>query len=222
MIVAVLIAGEFFAACHADRRPGPDSNAIKLPPPVLKSSVSIEEALQKRRSIRSYKNEPLTLKEISQLLWAAQGITGGGRLRTAPSAGAVYPMTIYLAAGKVEGLPPAIYKYYPHSHSLEFLKPGDFRENLSEACYGQSSVKNAPAIIIFAGNLDKMSSKYGTKSLNFICQESGHAAQNVYLQAVSLNIGTVVVGAFEDGEVKKILNLTGNEKILYLMPAGKI
>lgn len=194
---------------------------IKLPEPRYVSNTSIEKALSERRSIRDYKDEPLKLKELSQLLWAAQGITDKRGLRTAPSAGALYPLELYVAVGNVINLPQGIYKYKPDEHGLVRIEEGDKRIELSNAALGQDWVRNGAAAIVFSAVYERTTAKYGKKGIRYVDIEVGHAAQNVYLQAVSLNLGTVVVGAFYDDEVKKIMNMRDNEQPLCIMPIGK-
>ncbi len=200
---------------------GNASDTIKLPSPVYDSEVSIEEALYKRRSIRGYKDEPLELAEVSQLLWAAQGITDLRNLRTAPSAGALYPIETYLVAGNVSGIAAGIYKYNPHLHELVKVVEGDKRAELCDAALGQAFVGDAPAAIVFSAVYERTTGKYGERGTQYVHMEAGHASQNVYLQAVSLNIGTVAVGAFNDDEVKAVMEMPANEYPVYLMPIGR-
>ena len=195
--------------------------SIKLPEPQYDSNVSIERALLQRRSIRNYTQEPLTLAEISQLLWAAQGITNPRGFRTAPSAGALYPLEIYIAAGKVRKLPPGIYKYKPHGHELIKRVEGDKRKELYLATLSQSAINEAPVVFVFSAVYGRMTGKYGERGINYVHMESGCAVQNVYLQAVSLGLKTVVIGAFYDSRVKKILNSEPDEQPLCIMPVGK-
>jgi SagB-type dehydrogenase family enzyme len=193
---------------------------IKLPSPVFSSGTSIEEALKKRRSIRVYKNLPLTLQEVAQLLWAAQGITSDNGFRTSPSAGALYPLEIYLVAGNIEKLSSGVYHYVAANHSLEKIKEGDLRIMLSKAAIGQASVKLAAADIVITAVFSRTIQKYGDKGRNFVLMEAGHTAQNIYLQSVSLNLGTVSIGAFNGNDVKDALVI--KEEPLYIMPIGKI
>jgi len=196
-------------------------DVIKLPDPVYDSNTSIERALLVRRSIREYKDEPLTLMEISQLLWAAQGCTDKRGYRTAPSAGALYPLELYIIAGNVIDLPEGIYRYKTCDHELERILEGDKRIELSRAALGQSSVRNCAAIIVISALYEKTTIKYGERGVKYVHIEVGHAAQNVYLQAISLNLGTVFIGAFYDNEVKKIIKMKENEVPLGIMPIGK-
>jgi SagB-type dehydrogenase family enzyme len=204
-----------------DPMPESKPDIIKLPNPRYKGSVSIEEALLKRRSVRDYKNESLTLADVSQLLWAAQGITDPGGLRTSPSAGALYPLEVYVVAGNVKDLPGGIYRYRPHKHELERVVAGDKRTELCNAALGQTYVRSAPAVIVFSAVYERVTVKYGERGIRYVHIEAGHAAQNAFLQAVSLNLGAVVIGAFHDEEVKKIIRAADREQPLYIMPVGK-
>lgn len=198
-----------------------DSRVIKLPEPKLDSQISIEEALRKRRSVRDYRLEPLALDELSQLLWAAQGITAPEGLRTAPSAGALYPLELYVVAGDVTDLTNGVYKYKPQGHELIKIRQGDKRVELSRAALGQEWVENGALSLVFSGVYERTTGKYGERGVQYVHIEVGHAAQNVYLQAVSLNLGTVVVGAFHEDQVREILNMSEEEHPLLILPVGK-
>ncbi len=195
---------------------------LKLPQPRLKSDVSLEETLLKRRSIRDYTGKPLTLHEVSQLLWAAQGITDPRGLRTAPSAGGTYPLETYLIVGDVEGLIPGVYRYDPGKHQLKRLISGDLRKELAVAALGQNWVREAAINIVFTAFYERTTKRYGERGIRYVHMEVGHAAQNVYLQATALGLGTMVVGAFYDDQVKAILHLPRDEEPLYIMPVGRI
>jgi SagB-type dehydrogenase family enzyme len=197
-----------------------EQEIIKLPGPKYDSGTSVEEALLKRRSVRDFKDKPVTLSEVSQLIWAAQGTDPGG-LRTAPSAGALYPLELYVVAGNVTGLPDGIYKYRSKSHELLSIAKGDRRIDLGNAALGQSSVRRAAAVIVLSGVYEKVTTKYGERGIRYVHMEAGHAAQNVYLQAVSLGISIVVIGAFRDEEVKRILKMSDREMSLYIIPVGR-
>lgn len=197
-------------------------DAVKLPEPRYSSKTSIEEALHERRSMRDYKNRPLMLSEISQFLWAAQGITDPRGFRTAPSAGALYPLEVYVVAGNVHGLPAGVYKYKSQGHELIRIAKGDRRGELSAAALGQPWVKDGAAVIVFSAVYERTTQKYGERGIRYVHIEAGHAAQNVYLQAVSLNLGTVIVGAFEDKKVKSITHMTSKEEPLIIMPLGRM
>lgn len=193
---------------------------IKLPEPKYDGSISLEKAILERRSVRDYKKDPLTLPEISQILWAAQGITGAG-YRTAPSAGALYPLEIYIVAGKVDLLPAGIYKYGPRKHELYSVAKGDGRTDLCNAALGQLSIKRAAAVLVISAVYERTSAKYGDRGIRYVHMEAGHAAQNISLQAVALGLGTVVIGAFRDDEVKKVVRMPDDERPLYILPVGK-
>jgi len=202
--------------------PSPEqANIIKLPEPQYDSDVSIEQSLLNRRSIRSYTGEPLTLQEVSQLLWAAQGITDARGLRTAPSAGALYPLEVYLVAGDVEDLPPGVYRYEPDGHQLVKTMDGDGRAGLASAALGQGCVKEGAVAFVFTGVYERTTGKYGDRGIRYVHIEVGHAAQNLCLQATAMGLGAVTVGAFNDEQVTKLLNLPGDEQPLYIIPIGR-
>jgi len=194
---------------------------VQLPEPRLKSEVSLEEALLKRRSIRKYANLPLTLEDVSQLLWAAQGITAEWGGRTAPSAGALYPLEVYLAVGNVENLAAGVYKYKPERHELVKIRDDDVREELAKAALGQNWVMEAAIDIVIAAVYERTTKKYDDRGVRYIHMEAGHAAQNIYLQATALDLGMVTIGAFYDDRVKDILDMPKNETPLYVIPVGK-
>jgi SagB-type dehydrogenase family enzyme len=219
----IIIVFVFIAMGNSNVREAVSGEAeiIKLPQPNVDGKVSIEEALLLRRSVRDYKDMPLALKEISQLLWAAQGITNPFGFRTAPSAGALYPLEVYLVAGNVKNLPQGVYKYKPKSHTLIRVIKGDKRSELSAAALRQSCVKKGAAVIVLAAVYERTMKKYGQRGIRYVHIEIGHASQNIYLQAVSLKLGTVVIGAFDDGKVKKALHMQNAEQPLAIMPVGK-
>lgn len=197
-------------------------NMIFLPEPQFQGKISVEEALLKRRSIRSYKKEALSLKEISQILWSAQGITEpsfGGR--TAPSAGALYPLEIYLVVKNIKELPAGVFKYKAENHSLIKIFEGEISKQLAKTALGQGFIAEAPAVLVVGAVFERTTQKYGQRGLRYVFMEAGHAAQNVYLQAESLGLGTVTIGAFDDEEIKKLLKISENEHPLYIMPVGK-
>lgn len=194
---------------------------IKLPKPRQKGKISVEEALLSRRSVREYSSKPLTVSDLSQLLWAAQGITRAGGYRTAPSAGATYPLEVYLVTGNVEELPSGIYKYDPRAHDLTLIAAGDKRSDLSRAALGQECIERAPASLVFSAVYERTTGRYGERGRRYVHMEVGHAAQNVYLQAAALNLGTVVIGAFHDDRVRKLIQMPSKEEPLYIMPVGR-
>jgi SagB-type dehydrogenase family enzyme len=197
-----------------------NSTVINLPEPRYDSDVSIEQSLLQRRSVRSYSGEPLTLAEISQLLWAAQGITDLVGFRTAPSAGALYPLEIYLAVGNVEDLSPGVFKYRPKRHDLIQVSAEDVREELAEAALGQACIREGSVDIVIAGVYERTMRKYADRGMRYVHMEAGHAAQNIYLQAAALDLGMVTVGAFYDDQVKVITCMLEDETPLYVIPVG--
>jgi len=198
------------------------ADAVKLPAPQLKGALSVEEALLRRRSVREYKDAPLTLEEVSQLLWAAQGITDSRGYRTAPSAGALYPLELYLVVGRVEGLGVGVYRYIPDGHYLLLFASGDRRAELAAAALGQSYVREAPVDLVLSAVIERTTSHYGYRGVQYVHMEVGHVGQNVHLQAVSLGLGTVMIGAFTDERVKQVLSLPKEEVPLYIMPVGRL
>lgn len=187
---------------------------IQLPQPSLQGKMSVEEALAKRLSMRDFSGEALTEAEISQLLWAAQGITRSWGGRTAPSAGALYPLETYLV------LRNGFFHYVPKVHQLSRLSDQNLLTPLASAALGQQCVREAPAVIVITAVYERIERKYGNRGERYVKVEAGHAAQNILLQAVSLELGAVPVGAFDDGRVKKALGLPGQHEPLYLIPVG--
>lgn len=195
---------------------------MKLPEPRFSSETSLEESLLKRRSVRTYSTQPLTLAEVSQLLWAAQGKTDPAGLRTAPSAGALYPLEVYVVAGSVRDLAPGVYRYLTQGHRLERMRGGDVRAALAEAALGQDYVENAPIDVIFTAVYERVTGKYGDRGVRYVDMEAGHAAQNLCLQAVALGLGAVTIGAFYDEQVREVIGAPGEEQPLYVIPVGKV
>jgi len=188
----------------------------KLPEPRKKGALSLEECIQKRRSKRSFDSKELTREEISQLLWSLQGITDKTRgFRAAPSAGALYPLEIY--AVKSEGF----YHYTPHDHTLKRLSKKDLREPLTKAALGQRYIAQAPFTIVICAVYERICSRYGERGVMYTHIETGHAAQNLLLQAVALNLGSVPIGAFREAEVTKALSLPEAHKPVYILPVGQ-
>jgi SagB-type dehydrogenase family enzyme len=192
---------------------------MKLPEPRFKSPVSVEQALLERRSVRDYGKDSLSKEQISQLLWAAQGITADWGGRTAPSAGALYPLEIYLVVGAVKDLEPGLYHYDPRGHTIFRKKAGDLRKSVTQASLYQDEILRAPATIIITGVYERTMQKYGERGIRYVHMEVGSAGENIYLQAESLGLGTVLIGAFDDEQVKEALGIT--EEPLGIMPVGK-
>ena len=195
---------------------------IRLPEPIYDSKLSVEAAILARKSIRSYLRDDLKLAEVSQLLWAAQGSTRTKGMRTAPSAGALYPLEVYLAVGQVEQLSVGVYKYLSISHELEQISDKEIRQDLAAAGYGQSCIERGSINIVITAIYQRTAVKYGVRAGRYVHLEVGHAAQNICLQAVALELGTVVVGAFDDSKVRKILHADADESPLYIIPVGRL
>jgi SagB-type dehydrogenase family enzyme len=193
---------------------------LKLPEPRHNGKVSVEKALHLRRSVRSYASEPLNTRQISQLLWAAQGKTSPRGFRTAPSAGALYPLEVYLIVFHVKGLKKGAYRYFPDEHAIALTSKGDFREALAKSSLNQPPVRDASIVLVISAVYERTMRKYGQRGVRYVHLEAGHAAQNVCLQAVSEGLGTVVVGAFLDHEVSELLHDIPEARPLYLIPVG--
>jgi SagB-type dehydrogenase family enzyme len=198
--------------------------ALSLPAPRLEGPLSVEGALLARRSIRDFRAGPLALEEAAQLLWATQGITAAlpGGLRTAPSAGALYPLEVALVAGAVSGLAPGVYRYLPRRHALRPVCEGDLRAGLAAAALGQSWIAEAACALVLAAVYRRTTRKYGPRGERYVHIEVGHVGQNVYLQARALGLGTTMVGAFRDAEVRRLLDLEADEAPLAILPVGRL
>jgi SagB-type dehydrogenase family enzyme len=206
--VAVLLA----AACTNTAE---EAKPHTFPKPTLKGTVSIEETLAARRSVRAYATRPLSDAHLGQLLWAAQGITAKGRgLRTAPSAGALYPIEIYVF------LDDGVHHYSPANHALTLVKAGDQRPALARAALGQRCVRANGVVILIAAEYARTTRKYGDRAKMYVDIEAGCVCQNVLLQAVALDIAGVPVGAFRDAEVKTLGGLPEAETPILLIPVG--
>jgi SagB-type dehydrogenase family enzyme len=184
--------------------------------------MSLEEAISKRRSRREFRDSPLTLEQLSQILWAAQGITDPGGPRAAPSAGALYPLDLYLAVGQqaVEGLAEGVYHYDPQGHALERILERDVREAVARVAVEQMFIAEAPVILVITGEYERTTWKYSDRGVRYVHMEAGHVAQNVYLQVQALGLGTVTAGAFQDEELSRTLGLPTERRPLYIMPIG--
>jgi len=207
-----------------DSTPAPSETpegAVALPEPSFKGNISVEEALKERRSVRVYAEVPLALTDLGQVLWAAQGVTDERGHRTAPSAGPLYPLEVYVVAGDVAGLEPGVYHYRPGEHLLIQTAGGDLRAALQAAAVDQAPVGSAPATVVIAAVPDRTTGDFGDRGMRYVFMEAGHAAENVFLQAQAINLGTVTIGSFDDGEVREVLGLPENTTPLYLMPVGR-
>lgn len=194
---------------------------IDLPSPRTTGRLSLEELLGARRSVREFSTEPLRLEALSQLLWAAQGIADPRGFRTAPSAGALYPLEVYVVVGRLHGLEAGVYRYSPCRHGLALVRAKDLRGVLAAAALGQEPIETAPLSLVIAAVPARTRRKYHDRGERYVHIEAGHAAQNVLLQALALGLGAVVVGAFDDDDVGKVLQLPPGEIPLCILPIGR-
>jgi SagB-type dehydrogenase family enzyme len=213
----MVMASLFFSAVS-----GPTADLVKLPTPVYQGKMSVEEALKKRRTVRQFAQRELDLAQVSQLLWGTDGISDPRGLRTAPSAGATYPLEVYLVAGErgVNGLAPGLYHYRPDSHTLELVRKGDLRASVARASLNQTWMAEAPVMVVFAAEYRRCTARYGDRGLRYTHMEVGHAGQNLFLQAEALGLACGIVGAFQDSTLQEILHLPQQHEPLLIMPVG--
>jgi len=198
------------------------AEAIKLPQPSSQGRMSVEEALSKRRTVRHFARRELDLAQVSQFLWGTDGTSDPRGLRTAPSAGATYPLELYLVVGErsVKGLAPGLYRYLPGSHTLELTQKGDLRAAVARACLHQTWMAEAPVMVIFAAEYRRCMARYGERGVRYTHMEVGHAGQNLFLQAEALGLACGIVGAFQDRTLQEILKLPSSHEPLLVMPVG--
>ena len=223
---AVLSAWVLFGAGQA----GAGSNVLtskevkmRLPQPSIKGQDSLEEVIRRRRTIRSFRSTSMTQEQLSQLFWAAQGITEErGYKRAAPSGGALYPIDVYavVGAGGVEGVQSAIYHYGADDHSVSLVAEGDLRQPLAKASLGQMWMAKAPVSLVITAEYRRITSKYGERGVRYAMIEAGHVAQNIFLQAEALGMGAGIVGAFHDHEVIQVMKIPLSHEPLLIMPVG--
>jgi len=190
------------------------ADLITLPEPNKSGSMPLEQAIAIRRSHRHFLPKPLTLEQIGQLAWAAHGQDAGSRYRTTPSAGATYPLELFVINDK------GMFRYLPDKHSLEKLTDRDLRAPLTSAAWEQEFIRAAPLTLVFAAQFNRTTGRYGKRGIRYVYMEAGHAAQNVHLQAEALGLGSVAVGAFDDAAVSTVLSLPDNLEPLYMVIAG--
>jgi len=199
-----------------------------LPEPQTDGNVSVEQALANRRSQRNFQDRAISADQLSQILWAAYGITQPsetprhrGGLRTTPSAGSRYPLEIYVIVGNVEGIEPGVYRYIALEHKIVRIIDIDVRYELMDAAVGQRVIVEAPVSVFYSAVYERSIEAYGGRlGIRYAHIELGHSAQNVYLQAVALGLGSVAVGVVAGERAREILNLPTNEEPLYIMPIG--
>lgn len=229
-----------FTSCSKEAKTSQGENTLKkieseqltyiLPTPQTQGDISVEEALNKRRSQRDYRTDAISAEELSQVLWAAYGITQPmagypkmrGGFRTAPSAGATYPLEIYAVVGNVKDVEPGVYKYFPDGHKIVMVIDKDIRKELTSAALNQKMITDAPASLFYSAVFSRTTERYGDRGkLRYVCMDLGHSAENVYLQCEALNLGTCAIGAFNDDRVREVMQLPDDEEPLYIMPIGK-
>jgi SagB-type dehydrogenase family enzyme len=218
-LIAAVLSSKAGNAEAADKRSKLMENivpgkTIDLPKPAVKSRTSLEETLAKRRSVRQFASKPLSLPELSQLLWAGQGKTREWGGRTAPSAGALYPLELYVV------LKEGVFQFRPDGHRLFTVAQGDVRSPLAAAALNQGCVGTAPSVFVLAAVYGRTAGKYRDRASRYVHIEVGHAAENIMLEAVALGLGSVPVGAFNDNEVKRVLKLPADQEPLLLIPVG--
>lgn len=202
---------------------------VKLPHPRTSGDLSLEETILNRRSRRNYQTSSLSPSEVSQILWAAYGLKepergrrySGKSNRTSPSAGAIFPLEIYLMAGDIIDIPSGLYHYIPDEHALKLIHDKDLRKDLYRLAYPREMIRVAPASLIYIAIESRVLERYGERGRQrYIPMDIGHSAQNVYLQAEALGLGTCAVGAFDDEGLIQVLGLTAEEIPMYIMPVG--
>ena len=189
--------------------------AISLPKPRPKGSMSVEESIARRRSVRQFGPAPIDMGAISQLLWSAQAVTSERGFRAAPSAGRAYPLELYVACA--EGL----FHYRPNEHAVVKVMGADVRAALAKAAHGQGFVQQAPVSLVFAAVYERTTERYGERGVRYVHIDLGHAAENVHLQGEASGLGSCAVGAFDDDVVARVLGLPREQKPLYIIPVGK-
>ncbi len=193
---------------------------IELPEIMADGTMSLEKSISSRRSHRSFADRDLALKDAAQLVWAGQGVTGSNGKRSVPSAGALYPLALYLIAGRIRELAEGVYRYVPAVHGLQQVASGDLRQEVANAALHQNFIAEASLVLVVAGVEEITSVKYGERASRYVLMEAGACIQNLYLQAEALGMGTVVVGAFLDRRLQTILNLDRQEVPLAVLPVG--
>ena len=197
------------------------TSKVNLPEPVLVGDVSVEAAMQKRRSVREFGRKTVTLEQVSQLAWAAQGVTGPKPYkRAAPSAGGRCPLELYVLVGEIAGIEPGLYRYLAQEHILELVRSDDLRQEVGRSAAGQTWLADAPVVFLFTAVYERTTSKYGQRGFRYVHMDVAFAAENLHLQAVALDLGTVVMGACTDTLVSQAIGLPNEEQPLLIMPVG--
>ncbi len=214
--MVMVMIGIFFTASSSA------GEVVSLPAPAHKGTVSVEEALKARRTVRQFANRSLTLAQVSQLLWGTDGISDPRGLRTAASAGATYPLEIYLVAGErgVAGLAPGVYRYLPQGHALSPIAKGDLRVEVARASLHQFWMAEAPVMVVIAAEFRRCTARYGERGVMYTHMEAGHAGTNLFLQAEALGLGAGIVGAFDNSNLAQVLRFPSAHEPLLVMPVG--
>jgi SagB-type dehydrogenase family enzyme len=197
-----------------------NEDIYRLPQPAGEQEACLSRILQARRTTRSFAPRSLSQIQIARLLWAAQGVTSPEGYRTAPSAGALYPLELHLVAGNIEGLPAGSYRYDPARHALAATIRGDLRQRLAESALNQHWIAEAPAVLVISAIETRTTAKYGRRGIRYVHMEVGHASQNLLLQAVALGLAGAIAGAFDDARLQRLLQLPGEERPLAILPVG--
>ncbi len=221
--VFILFAGLLLASSTAAWGEAMKMKRVALPKPSFEGTVSVEGAIKSRRTIRDFESMPLTLSQLSQLAWAAQGITDERRgYRAAPSGGALYPLDVYAVVGKkgVEGLADGVYRYLPREHALLNIDGGDRRKEVARAALEQTWIAGAPVVFIITAEYSRITVKYGKRGVRYATIEAGHVGQNIFLQAEALGLGAGIVGAFDDRGLARAIGVPDEHEPLLIMPVG--
>ncbi|WP_028203238.1 SagB/ThcOx family dehydrogenase [Paraburkholderia nodosa] len=215
-LLAVLAAGAMtqVSTGQAQESPAKYTNEITLPKPKISGTVSLEDAIQRRRSVRTFRSDPLPVETIGQLLWAGQGVTSADGKRAAPSAGALYALELYAVT------PAEVMHYLPHGHRAETRATPDMRPKLKALALNQASVGAAPALLAVAADPSRLKQRYGARASVYSDLEAGHAAQNMLLQAVALGLVAVPVGAVDGPQAAQALGLPAGQSVVYVIPVG--
>lgn len=221
LAAAAALAASLGVAPPATAQPAIPGTVTLLPAPRTDGTVAVERTLAQRRSLRSFALRPLALGDAGQLLWAAQGISDAThQRRTAPSAGATYPLVPYLVAGRVDGLPAGVHRYEPAGHRLVTVAGGDLRADIATAARGQRWLADAPALVVIAAQPQRTAARYGARAERYVAIEAGAAAQNLLLQAVALGLGGTLVGAFDEAALRRAVPLGDGEQVLAIVAVG--
>jgi SagB-type dehydrogenase family enzyme len=201
---------------------GQGAGMIKLPPPAKKGGMAVAEALEVRRTVRQFAARPLDLPQVSQLLWGADGINDPRGLRTSPSAGATYPLDLYLVVGErgVMNLPAGVYHYLVAEQALTLQTPGDLRAPVARASLHQTWMAEAPVMVVITGEYRRCMARYGQRGIRYTHMEAGNVSQNLFLTAEALGLGAGIVGAFDDKALAQVLKLPPAHEPLLVMPVG--